>query len=277
MPHDTKEFEKLYAAVTASLRTFALAGRAKVQVSNQELQWFEYLIQGFLVEFQNWSSPTHTEIDEYLSMFDRGKASLPLRVAAHAFLHVGFDLPRVIADSLAKFPVPRWRLRALFLRPAPLFREIFFTQAKAGTFGLLGRPLGFVKPMEVLAYWLLSLRSVAWIHAEILADAASHVRRAKEHALAQAVLDTGRIALDSAWIFGIPKLDSSQIFQVTPAPLLLVDARMLATLAALAIGGMALRFRNESIAARIGLMGQHFSAIAPKRLAATESALGENT
>lgn len=40
MPYDTKEFESLYTAVTASLRRFSHAGLAWGQISQQEVAWF---------------------------------------------------------------------------------------------------------------------------------------------------------------------------------------------------------------------------------------------
>jgi hypothetical protein len=264
MPHDISDFEKVYSAVTDSLIEFADAGRDSGRITLTEARWFEFLVAEFRKQFLQWEAPVHPEIESYLSLFD--SASRPVRVAGHAFLHVGYDLPRVLASSFSKFHLTRSRLRTLFLRPAPLFREIFLAQARRGSFGLFSRPLGFVKPMEILAYWLLALRSVAWIHSEILADAGTQaLRRDQERALAVALLESGRKAMQSVWIFSIPKLDNSDIFQVTPAPLFFLDVRMSASIAAVLLLTI-MRIRNESIAARIAAMGQYFSAIAPKHM-----------
>lgn len=268
---DTADFLGLYDAVTEDLMNFVATARSEGRLSNIEENWFQYIISGFRREFTAWTSPAHPEINTYLSLFDRGKASRPLRVAGHAFLHVGYDLPRVLADSIAKFAIARSRLRMLFVRPAPLFREMFLRKAREGTFGILARPLGFVRPMEVLAYWLLSLRSVAWIHAEILADSPPTLRQAQEQALAQALLEAGQKAKESKWVFGIPKLDNSQLFQIVPGTVLMPDPRLSASIIGVFLFALLTRLQNESIASRIAIIGQHFGVAAPKLLAETLS------
>jgi hypothetical protein len=263
----TSEFDLLYSAVTSNLRSFANDGQAKGTVTLDEVDWFEYLIDGFRAEYDVWDRPKHFEISGYLDLFEQCWRGSPVRIAGYAFLHVGYDLPRVLAASMAKFPLQRSRLRTLFLRPAPLFRQMFLDQFKRGMFGLLVRPFGYVKPLEVLAYWLLALRSVAWIHAEILADADPTTRSRLEHQLAMALLDTGNTAMKSFWIFSVPKLDNSQLFQVAPAPFFFQYPKATAAIALAAVASASFAFSRRSAATRIALMGQHFSVEATKRMA----------
>lgn len=265
-PDAYRDFADLYAEVTVVLTQFAKHGRGEGRISDDELNWFVNLIQRFTVEFCNWDSLPAGPVRDYLALFEEAGVSRPLRLAAHAFLHVAYDLPRAIADSLSATPLPRASLRPLFVRPAPLFRQIFAARARRGSFGFLARPLGYIKAAEILGYWLLSLRSVAWIHAEVLVDALD--RPTLEGNLAQGLFDAGQAAREFNGVFGVPKLDNSTLFQVAPPLVIPVHYPTAAIATALLVTLALLRVRNEVISNQLTYFGTRVYIQATKAIGA---------
>src|SRR5262245_11896608 len=96
---ETRPFRLLYDEVTElmQLQSEGLEGKERL--------WFESLIQGFQTEYEAWPKKPH--VIRYLIRL-RGSWQL-LRVMAHTFLHIAYDLPRVIADSLRPQSVERHR------------------------------------------------------------------------------------------------------------------------------------------------------------------------
>lgn len=251
VPAEYRDFARLYDSVTDALVRYVNKGLAETRISQPQADWFWWLIEKFAEEFQSWDSAP-APIRHYLDLFNHD-VSRRVRLSAHAFLHVAYDLPRVIARTLRRIPRgDRLVYRSLFLRPAPLFRRVFVEQARHGYLGLLARPLGYLKAAEILSYWLLSLRSVAWIQAESLADSAHWV--AMEHELARAIDRAGEHACGR-----IEKLDNSRLFQAA-SPLLVAAHHPEATAAAaLGLGALLAaaltRARNERVAKRIAYFG----------------------
>jgi hypothetical protein len=253
VPPRYASFARLYEDVTSALESFVLDGLIRGHITHWERDWFKTLIDGFTIEFRAWPDyPSGHPIRAYLDAFEE-RTPAQLRLAAHAFLHIAYDLPRVIAGTLRTLPPPsRMALRSLFLRPAPLFRQIMLDQMRRGTFGILFRPLGFLRPAEILGYWLLALRSVAWIHAESLADSPN--TGALDLRLALGLMEAGRRARGS-----IERLDNSSLLQIVPsATIAAQDPRLIAAIVAgiAALGGAAAtRYRNEQLARRIDRFG----------------------
>jgi hypothetical protein len=270
-PYD--DFLSLYDDVTVALRSFVRAGLKHGSMTKDEQLWFEQLIGGFDGKFKDWPNAKRgTAIGEYLRLFDARRVSKPLRVAGHAFLHVAYDLPRVIADSLNSRPATdRPRLRSLFLMPGPVFRERFMAQARAGTFGVLLRPVGHLRPAEILAYWLLSLRSVAWIHAETLADSGG-LRPTLESQLADGLLEAGKAGTTGS----IAELDNHTLFRsmsvLTPVAEHPVIAGVIGAGVIAVILASATRARNQAIANRIAYLGGRIYIEATKALHGGENA-----
>jgi hypothetical protein len=271
------EFHDLYRAVTRALRQFVNDGSRVNAISDTEVDWFDDLIRGFDAEFYAWPVTANPHIRNYLDLFAARRVSTPLRLAAHAFLHVAYDLPRVIADNLKAYPLQdRARLRSLFLRPAPLFRQVFMDQLRQGFVGTLGRPFGYFKPAEIAGYWLLSLRSVAWIHAETLADAG--IRRPfMELRLARGLLSAGNTSNKIGGLAAIPKLDNSTLFQVTTPAVLSVQHPLAVSLTALGVTSAlaataAVRWYNQRQANRVAYFGAQVYAEATKALQGVERA-----
>ncbi|MET0984306.1 MAG: hypothetical protein ABW034_02755 [Steroidobacteraceae bacterium] len=227
VPGPYSEFRGLYDAVTQRLWDFALDLEHKSRFSTADLQWFWDIITGFTHEFAQWPSAPSGPIRDYLDCLENRNVSSAFRVAGHAFLHVAYDLPRVIADNLAgKGPADRMRLRSMFLRPNPVFRELFMDQVRQGLMGFFARPLGYLKPAEILSYWLLTLRTVAWIHAETLVDAGAG-RPTLEQQLAHGLLNAAQESLKVKGLARVPRLENSTLLQVG-SPVAFIGAHPLA-------------------------------------------------
>src|SRR5262245_2069066 len=206
----TGDFEALYERVTRKLENHINDEQRADNLLADKALWFHGLIQGFQREFNEWRNYRNNDLEGYLQIFEAPGIDPNLRLAAHAFLHIAYDLPRVIANSLVP-PHSRSDLRTIFLRPTPLFLKTFLVHAKSGHFGLLGRILGYFESARVLAFWVIALRSVAWIHAEILADAGPVDKLHLEERMAQALLAAGREATIHRWIRirGVPDLENT--------------------------------------------------------------------
>ena len=107
-------------------------------------------------------------IKEYLELFQGPGVNPQLRLAAHAYLHIAFDLPRVISTTLPPQGANRVSMRRAFLRPGPVFLEAFRAHARSGKLGRLAKFLGRFEVTRALGYWVLTLRTVAWVQAELL-------------------------------------------------------------------------------------------------------------
>jgi hypothetical protein len=248
------DFGRLYDAVTAELRLFIAEAAQRGEVTPAEIEWFEDIIVGFTAEFDAWPVTPQPHIRGYLDLFDTTPSRI-LRIAGHAFLHVAYDLPRVLANHMNHPQINRNQIRNLFLRPAPRFRQVFRQHLRKGGFGFILRPVGSVGPVEVLAYWLIALRSVAWIHAEILADSqADRIRLEQE--LAAALHAAGDDARSKPWIFGVPRLEISRLFQFAPAPISFNRFAMIFMVIFSVLFGM-IWFREQSVSTKIQTLGQH--------------------
>jgi hypothetical protein len=137
-----------------------------------ERRWLDSLIDGFQAERDVWDRTP--ELNPYFLRCTRLKHRL-LHLAVCAFLHISYDLPRVIADrwpGSAPWPDPsavkgQW----VFFDLASSFPESL--QEIAAERRVMGYPSRFtwlIPPtaMEALGHWVLHLRTAAWIHARLL-------------------------------------------------------------------------------------------------------------
>src|SRR5688572_24553580 len=137
---DTRRFEAIYRAVTGDLTMWVAEEAAAGRLTRVEQQWFEQqLIPGFLAEYTRWPAAVG-DIKKYLDAFDAPRVHGDLRLAAHVFLHIAYDLPRVIANT---FVAPQ-RFdphlgRAVFIRPGPRFLKVFLNEMRRGHFGWIAR------------------------------------------------------------------------------------------------------------------------------------------
>jgi hypothetical protein len=167
----TRPFWNVYSKTTEKLRTFI--GQRKDQAVEEFL---EFLIGGFYAEYERWDKLGPGRA--YFTLFRRARFR-SLSLVAHAYFHMGYDLPRTIADALTASPSldiltkDRNDARKTFVRLNHIFPEVFAEESRSyssnGIFGLIGRivPLSITK---IPAYWVIQMRTVAWINAEVIAD-----------------------------------------------------------------------------------------------------------
>jgi hypothetical protein len=215
LPIRSTAFADLYGDVTSALERHIREQESLGALTALDAAWFRALISGFQTEYLKWPAYRGTHLGEYLQLFENERIDPILRLASHAFLHVTYDLPRVIADTLAGTTGPgRLVKRTVFLRPGPIFLREFMAHARTGKLGLLARLMGRMESARVLAYWVLALRSIGWVHAEVLAD--STQRPTIEGRMAQALLVAGRYAASTGNVRGIPDLNNSELVALLP-------------------------------------------------------------
>jgi hypothetical protein len=71
---------------------------AKLPLKKSQSQWLSTLIAGFQNERNNWAMQTNNEFKDYLGSCARLRLPL-LRLVAGAYLHISYDLARVVADN----------------------------------------------------------------------------------------------------------------------------------------------------------------------------------
>jgi hypothetical protein len=174
-------FDITYRKVTIEMKD-----RAAREGPTARAQWLAVLIQEFQNERMNWedwedSQETLSEYDKqfngYLSQCQRLRPRY-LHLVAGAYLHISYDLPRVMADNWPggpKFPVEPQEQDAtsLYLSLADIFPSVTERTIKdprvTGPFlswiARLIRPAGL---LHVPGQWMQRLRSDAWLHASLL-------------------------------------------------------------------------------------------------------------
>ena len=258
MPN-TDRFNELYGQVTKDLITWVDEEAQAGRLDQMQATWFlGELIPGFEAEFRAWGT-AKGDVATYLWAFDRPSVHSDLRLAAHVFLHIAYDLPRVIANSIASNPsVTNWG-RAAFVRPGPRFLKVFLKEMRSGKFGLVAKLSSRWDAAQMLGYWVIALRSVAWIHGEILADPSGGPRPALEQRMAQAMQEAGALALQHRWLWGVENLDNARLTSALPFGAA-ISAQTVGTIAAAAaaaavLGGLWQARRQRRIIAAIDVFG----------------------
>src|SRR5262249_21151167 len=146
------------------------------------------LVSGFYDRFVRWPS----DEPEYLSLLYTQNWGT-FTVAGHAYLHVSYDLPVVIADTLPpKFqsdtdPESQTRAANIYLSLEKAFRDAVQSNWDKPLLikFLLWRPFEFDL---IFLGWLIELRRGAWIHAEMLSKISDEHRARWRLRLHQAML-----------------------------------------------------------------------------------------
>lgn len=213
---DTGRFDELYGAVTRDLMLWVGDEFKETRLDMRQAHWFlAELIPGFETEYTNWPHLTG-DLRTYLTHFDAPRVHADLRLAAHVFLHIAYDLPRVIANTIDADPSVRSWGRAPFVRPNPRFLKVFLREMRSGRFGVAARLASQWDAAQMLGYWVIALRSVAWIHGEILADATGGLRPILEDRMARGLCEAGQLARQHRWLFGVDRLDSARLSSAVP-------------------------------------------------------------
>jgi hypothetical protein len=164
-----KPFDMTYELVTEIVVEYA----GKLPRATDK-EWLSKLITDFQSERDLWNAKA--ELEPYRKEFARLRPRF-LRLAAAAYLHISYDLPRVMAAE--------WPGRPPWLAPSEYQGEaIFFGVDRAfpSTFGkvakkirVMGFPAFVLKPFpsDVLAnttHWVQLLRNAAWRHGHLLSN-----------------------------------------------------------------------------------------------------------
>jgi len=202
----TTAFSAIYSDVTGRLR--AIASRPTVQDTNR--QWFDYLIHGFHDQYLAWQ--WKPDVRAYLLGFHRARVPRLFSLSGDVYLHISYDLPRVIATSLGNVPaddfgvIPRPPSSVedgsiLYLAATDEFFKVLDKHAVSyQVSGLLALPAAIARSLlalRVLGFWVIALRNAAWIHAQVLAK--SVVRDKLEESLITSVRAAAADALKSPW------------------------------------------------------------------------------
>ncbi|EKS34335.1 hypothetical protein HMPREF9695_04245 [Afipia broomeae ATCC 49717] len=138
-----------------------------------ESDWLLCLIVEFYRERMKWNS------DSRFASYQRAWSKLDskfMRLAAAAYLHISYDLPRVLADqqpSIAPWiNLSRAQAFYLFFKLDPIFPTVFSRIAKDRK--IVGYVAYFVRPissrlLRSVSHWVPLLRRAAWTHGQELA------------------------------------------------------------------------------------------------------------
>jgi hypothetical protein len=156
----TEPFRLMYAQVTKAIRRFA------ENRPPEESAWIQKLVDGFEREYRAWETTPSPAIRAYLRKVDEhGRDSRLLRLIGHAYLHISYDLPRVIAESTLASGLSESQARTVYELMMPLFRRVWADSVRrpevvgnwAAGFRLLAQDY-----LDVSVYYVLALRYQAW-------------------------------------------------------------------------------------------------------------------
>ncbi|MGH6616426.1 hypothetical protein [Sphingomonas sp.] len=177
-------FDRTYADVTKRIEDEA------EKLSGANAAWLHRLVVTFKRERTLWNSRPELAGYRLRWLLFRSKA---LRLVAGAFLHIGYDLPRAIADDWPGTGV--WHGgpdvpegRKIYFRLSSIFPESLVRSSRdPRTIGIsaIFLRLASRRALTAAGIWVDHLRQGAWIHAEILSAASD--RSSREAAMAVAM------------------------------------------------------------------------------------------
>lgn len=207
-------FRKLYDEVTKSLEEFRDHDN-ELAHDNDAKNWLQYLIDNFEDRYKAWQAPPNPDLNQYLNALGDKNTDQVVRLAGYVYLHIGLDLPIVIANALAEHPGTGGRkapkigintARTIYLKVAPSFAAVLhnhkFSFKEGFRLWLFSKPWPFrSEAVHILVYWILTLRSVAWIHGEyIFSEPVGKGHFNPEAAMLKAMNQALQHALQSTWL-----------------------------------------------------------------------------
>ncbi len=176
-------FDRTYADVTKGMMS------AAARLSGADRDWLYRLIDTFATERTLWNR--RPELDDYRRRWRRLRTRF-VRLAAGAYLHISYDLPRAIADD---WPGKgSWSHGPTELRGEQIYseiRDVFPRTLRrvSRDARISGWLVAVLAPLSTpmlapLGTWLLHLRIAAWSHARILATQPNRALREQAMALA---------------------------------------------------------------------------------------------
>jgi len=232
-PDRVYPFDLVYDGVTIGIR--AQLADSQAPLTSNGRAWLARLIESFQAERALWND--RAELSSYRArwLLLRTRA---LKLAAGAYLHISYDLPRAMADDWPGSPVchnlSEAEGEAIYESLGPLFTECFHASARRYAIVGIGWPIGYL-PRGMggfLVDWILLLREGAWRHARKLA-AQPAIRPLREAAMAKAMTaaleDVSRyFAWDASLlrppVFAAPLAATSLTLLAVLMPMLLVLA-----------------------------------------------------
>lgn len=175
-------FDALFGEVTRTLGAFAET------LDHEEARWFADLLAHSESEYRSWDR--RPELEEYLARVAR-LPSRALANLAYSYLHLAWDLPRLLADSFAREPrVSRVRIRRVYAATGrPVAELARVSSVRTSVFGALAIVLriapGGASMGRTVGNWLLVHRCSAWSAGEKLAETAD--RATAERRLASGI------------------------------------------------------------------------------------------
>lgn len=170
-----KDFRGLYNRVTEAMEEYR---DRDLTNAHAERRWLTDLIVGFENRYQRWGhAPTKREGGEVISALLAEDAGRLARMCGFAYLHVCLDLPVVISRSLPRQGIgPKHDLsigeaRKLYLALGPILETVYEKYIESrnwlSVFGLL-RGAAWIdrRAIRALGYWVIMLRTAAWLHAD---------------------------------------------------------------------------------------------------------------
>lgn len=182
----TAPFDRVYETVTQDILVFAHR-----ELKDEEREWLLRLVDAFWEQRQLWNE--RPELEAYRMEWNRFQSRL-MRLVAGAYLHIGYDLPRAMADewpgSGRWWPRPEYgRAYRIYLYLKPIFPRNFARWAgRIETFGKLAPLAGEASfaAIHQAGIWVENLRRGAWEHALLLATEPH--RELREEAMAKAMV-----------------------------------------------------------------------------------------
>jgi hypothetical protein len=191
----TEPFWVLYDEVTDAIREEI----KERDFDNEQREFLEFLVAGFFKEYEQWTRETWT--DRYLALFKHRAPYRALHLIGQAYLHIAYDLPRVLADFQHHYD-PDLDEAYLALQPAleRALRRCANKRRAFGRFAILAY-LPFKNQLYgTLLYWVVALRSVALAHGRMLNSMPPIRRRKYERKIRRAVRSSAQHALEHAYI-----------------------------------------------------------------------------
>ncbi|MNS48896.1 hypothetical protein D3C72_814820 [compost metagenome] len=181
----TAPFDRVYRQVTQRIQA-----RVQDMGPSPSSRWLADLVRAFQIERDKWNQSE--ELGPYRREWSRLDFKVT-RLAAGAFLHIGYDLPRAMADEWPKGVYPDFLeldAEKAYQDLEPIFTRTFRDAARSpsivGAFALLLGPLP--GSMQVwFVHWVIRLRDAAWRNARVLAT--MDKRSEREAMLARAMTD----------------------------------------------------------------------------------------
>jgi hypothetical protein len=194
----TEPFYIVYQGVTSAMRNY-YRGHPESRL------FLEFMIEKFFDEYETWPDGTPDSFArDYLRDWNKSRKGPAYRLIGQAFLHIAWDLPRVVVDCFPMGELERLRISEAdagehFRATNGIFEDVLFENFKnykvSGVFAAGGKAL---KPRSKLLnqvfIWIVATRTDAWVLGSDLAKQSEYRRAQIKKALQAAIKKSAREA-----------------------------------------------------------------------------------